>query len=61
VDAPLWANVMVILVPSLHSAPTLFGPETTRPPVPPITTMGDLGVGLTTHRVHWGERELPVS
>jgi hypothetical protein len=61
VDALLSADVMVILLPSLQTAPSLFAPETTRPPVPSTATVGDLRVDLTGHRVLWGDRELPVS
>jgi hypothetical protein len=61
VDALLSADVMVILLPSLQTAPSLLAPQTIRPPVPPNPTAGDLRVDLTAHRVLWGERELPVS
>lgn len=61
VDALLSANVMVILLPSLQTAQSLFAPEATRPSVPPNPTAGDLSVDLTAHRVLWEERELAVS
>ncbi len=61
VDALLTANVMVVLLPSLQSAPSDIAPETTSPSATPTPTVGDLRVDLAAHRVLWGERELPVS
>jgi hypothetical protein len=61
VDALLSANVMVILLPSLETAQSLFASEAPGPAVPPNVTVDELSVDLTSHRVLWGERELPVS
>lgn len=61
VDGLLSANVMVILLPSLHTASSLPAAQTTHPATPATAIVGDLRIDLVAHRVLWGERELPVS
>ena len=63
IDALLSVNVVIILVPSLQSAHSLFPPGEERPQAsaPASTTVGNLRIDLTEHRVLWGRRELRLS
>jgi len=61
VDAALSANAIVILLPSLQTAPGLVPPEMSRAASPSTAIAGNLLIDLTGRRVLLGKNELRLS